>query len=70
MKYLVTIMLMASSINIFAKDENYVVCEFKKSSDVAMCVNQYIDKGYKPLSGLHAVTKNDLPRFFQALIKD
>lgn len=63
-------MLIALSINTFAKDDNYVICEFKRASDVAICVNQYIDKGYKPLSGLHAVTKNELPRFFQALIKD
>tara|TARA_B100002019_G_scaffold103123_1_gene88804 strand:+ start:503 stop:715 length:213 start_codon:yes stop_codon:yes gene_type:complete len=70
MKYLMTIMLIALSINTFAKDDNYVICEFKRASDVAICVNQYIDKGYKPLSGLHAVTKNELPRFFQALIKD
>jgi len=63
-------MLIALSINTFAKDDNYVICEFKRASDVAICVNQYIDKGYKPLSGLHAVTKNERPRFFQALIKD
>ncbi len=70
MKYLITITLTALSINAFTKDDNYVICEFKRASDVAICVNQYIEKGYKPLSGLHAVTKNELPRFFQALIKD
>ena len=72
MKYLVTITLIALSINVFTADR-YVVCENRKLSVVTKCVNDYLDEGYKTLSGLHAVTTMDndlhLPNYFQALLK-
>ena len=74
MKYLITIMLIALSISTFAKDDNYVVCQERKMPKLTACVNDYLDKGYKPLSGLHAVTKTGngagIPVYFQAMIKN
>ena len=72
MKYLFTITLIAISINAFSMDK-YVVCEEREMPKLTACVNDYLDKGYKPLSGLHAVTKMGngagIPVYFQALIK-
>lgn len=69
-----TIMLIALSINAFTYGDNaYVVCEDDELSKVTMCVNAQIEKGYKPLSGLHAVTsaKNNFKVYwFQALLKE
>ena len=73
MKYLMTILLIALSINTFAKDDNYVVCEDSVLSNLVICVNKQIDKGYRPLSGLHAVTsaKNNFKVYwYQALLKE
>ncbi len=72
MKYLITIMLIVLSINVFTADR-YVVCENRKLSVVTKCVNDYLDEGYKTLSGLHAVSKNvsdNATLWFQALLKD
>tara|TARA_B100000674_G_scaffold12214_1_gene9045 strand:+ start:120 stop:287 length:168 start_codon:yes stop_codon:yes gene_type:complete len=53
--------------------DKYVVCQERKMPKLTACVNDYLDKGYKPLSGLHAVTKMGngagIPVYFQALIK-
>ena len=68
MKYLMTIMLIAISINAFSMDK-YVVCEERKMPKLTACVNDYLDKGYKPLSGLHAVDYGSATTYFQALIK-
>ena len=72
MKYLLTIFLFLS-INVFTADR-YVVCEDKDLTLLKKCVNDYLDEGYKTLSGLHALEK---PRgqywttyYFQALLKD
>ena len=71
MKYLLTIFLFLS-INAFTA-ERYVVCADRKLNVVTKCVNDYLDAGYKTLSGLHAVTTMDndlhLPNYFQALLK-
>ena len=72
MKYLLTITLITLSINAFSTDR-YVVCKERKMPKLTACVNDYLDKGYKPLSGLHAVAVNVGPavgiHYFQALIK-
>ena len=74
MKYLLTITLTVLSINAFSlKDANYVVCEDSILSNLVICVNKQIDKGYRPLSGLHAVTsaKNNFKVYwYQALLKE
>ena len=70
MKYLMTIMLIVLSINTFAKDDNYVVCSERKIKELTKCVNDYIDKGYEPKSGLHGFSRGQgAPFWFQALIK-
>tara|TARA_Y100000591_G_C21726873_1_gene641841 strand:+ start:763 stop:948 length:186 start_codon:yes stop_codon:yes gene_type:complete len=61
-------MLIAISINAFSMDK-YVVCEERKMPKLTACVNDYLDKGYKPLSGLHAVGIGSATTYFQALIK-
>ena len=68
MKYLLTIFLFLS-INVFTADR-YVVCDDTKIYVVSKCVNDYLDAGYKTLSGLHAVHEERYTRFFQALIKE
>ena len=70
MKYLVTITLIALSINVFSMDK-YVVCMEQvpesyvvKSLGIGKgvlevltdCVNTYMEQGYVPLSGLHGTT--------------
>ena len=70
MKYLMIIILIALSINTFTEDDNYVVCSERTIEKLTKCVNDYIDKGYAPKSGLHGLTKGSgLPYWFQALIK-
>tara|TARA_R100000773_G_C4213878_1_gene112886 strand:- start:1320 stop:1535 length:216 start_codon:yes stop_codon:yes gene_type:complete len=70
MKYLMIIMLIALSINTFTEDDNYVVCSERTIEKLTKCVNDYIDKGYEPKSGLHVLYKGtSLPYWFQALIK-
>ena len=71
MKYLMTILLIALSINTFAKDDNYVVCEDSVLSNLVICVNKQIDKGYKPLSGLHMTYDGETNKsyWFQALLR-
>ena len=72
MKYLMTIMLIALSINAFSMDK-YVVCEEREMPKLTACVNDYLDKGYKPLSGLHAVvTRGNYwhKYYFQALLRE
>ena len=71
MKYLLTIFLFLS-INVFTADR-YVVCTDRNLSVVTKCVNDYLDEGYKTLSGLHAVSKNVsdyATLWFQALLKE
>jgi hypothetical protein len=73
MKYLITIMLIALSINAFSLlDANYVVCEDSILSKLVICVNKQIDKGYKPLSGLHMTFDKPTNKsyWFQALLKE
>jgi hypothetical protein len=76
MKYLVISMLITLSFNSFTnvfgpEDKNYVVCYERSPYDVAACANEYIDKGYKPLSGLHGTRTAEMSvMFFQALIKN
>ena len=80
MKYLVTITLIALSINAFSMDK-YIVCtELKVSFNVletpiqtrldriTKCVNDNMEKGYVPLSGLHATPINNGNIFFQSLV--
>ena len=85
MKYLMTIMLIALSINAFSIDK-YVVCmEQKLLFDVlrkeieprltrlTRCVNDYMELGYVPLSGLHGTTggvsnEGASFTFFQSLV--
>ena len=84
MKYLVTITLIALSINAFSMDK-YVVCMEKKLLFITVnmqspklttlpkCVNDYMEKGYVPLSGLHAVvTRGNYwhKYYFQALLRE
>tara|TARA_B100001093_G_C26067435_1_gene693049 strand:+ start:320 stop:541 length:222 start_codon:yes stop_codon:yes gene_type:complete len=72
MKYLVTITLIALSINAFTYGDNaYVVCEDDELNKVTMCVNAQIKKGYKPQSGLHAISDPSTNNmyWFQALVK-
>ena len=64
MKYLLTITLIALSINAFSMDK-YVVCmehkllfitvnmQSPKLTTLPRCVNDYMEKGYAPLSGLN-----------------
>ena len=68
MKYLLTILLFLSA-NVFTLDR-YVVCDDIKIYVVSKCVNDFLDSGYKTLSGLHAVQEERYTRFFQALIKE
>ena len=72
MKYLLTIFLFLS-INVFSMD-TYVVCKERKMPKLTVCVNDYLDKGYKPFSHLRAVAVNVGPavgiHYFQALIKE
>ena len=73
MKYLLTITLTVLSINAFSlKDANYVVCEDSVLSNLVICVNKQIDKGYKPLSGLHMTYDKPTNKsyWFQALLKE
>ncbi len=73
MKYLVTTMLIALSINAFTLlDANYIVCANSSLSQLVKCVNAEIDKGYKAQSGLHAVYEGNENKtyYFQALIKE
>ena len=72
MKYLLTIFLFLS-INAFTYGDNaYVVCEDNELSKVTMCVNAQIEKGYKPLSGIHAIyaSRSNVLVWFQALLKE
>ena len=71
MKYLLTIFLFLS-INAFTYGDNaYVVCEDNELSKVTMCVNAQIEKGYKPLSGLHMTYDGETNKsyWFQALLR-
>ena len=69
MKYLMIIMLIALSINAFSMDK-YVVCSERKIKELTKCVNDYIDRGYEPKSGLHGFSRaQGAPFWFQALIK-
>jgi|TARA_R100000030_G_scaffold100345_2_gene93162 hypothetical protein len=72
MKYLLTIFLFLS-INAFTEDDNYVVCYKRQIESLTKCVNDYIDKGYKPLSGLRAYVyqgKYSYKNWFQALHRE
>jgi hypothetical protein len=74
MKYLLTIFLFLS-INVFTADR-YVVCKDTNLTAMKKCVNDYLDSGYKTLSGLHAQSKTREVGtslqivWFQALIKE
>ena len=74
MKYLLSLFLFLS-INVFTADR-YVVCANTTLTVMKKCVNDYLDLGYKTLSGLHAQSKTrDLGTslqmvWFQALIKE
>ena len=73
MKYLLIITLTALSINAFSLlDANYVVCEDSILSNLVICVNKQIDKGYKPLSGLHMTYDGETNKsyWFQALLRE
>ena len=84
MKYLVTITLIALSINAFSMDK-YVVCIEQNKflsitkvksqdkgkgvlKDLTDCVNNYMEQGYVPLSGLHGTPVNNGTTFFQSLV--
>ena len=57
------------SVHTFA-DDKYVVCSERTIKDLTKCVNDYIDKGYEPKSGLHGFAREKgTPFWFQALMK-
>mgnify|MGYP001206141817 CR=1 FL=1 len=80
MKYLITITLIALSINAFSMNK-YIVCTEQQVKDnilktpieprlprLTRCVNDNMEKGYVPLSGLHATPINNGTIFFQSLV--